>query len=280
MTRYAFRMLGFVGLLAGGCSFNTTGLSPSRADRPAGSEGGARDAASDLRYDAASDVPVSDQLGLEPKPVSDSPRSDLPPKQDLPKQDLAPKPDLAKPKPDLAKPDLAKPDLPKPDLPKPKPDLPKPDLTPPEPCASGAPSFTFQTNMVICVGASSDQCGAAKACNAAGGWHLCTASEYLARGGKTAHPTGNSWLASCIRSGGAPHAPTDVVCTSCGGGTGGFSIVEWNCAMTEGISTNALWIGVIAQNACARVGTSAVQHQANWGMSYASTKRTQSVCCK
>jgi hypothetical protein len=199
-----------------------------------------------------------------------------------PKADLSgPKPDL--PKPDLPKPDLPKLDLPKPDLPKPdlpKPDLPKPDLSPASACTSGSPIFSFKANMVICAITASDQCGAGAACNAAGGWHLCKATEYLSRGGKTMLPPGSSWLASCIRSGAAPHAPTDAVCASCAEKVASWALVDWKCAPSTGTSTNAGNVGVVARNLCNRVGLNVAQTEASWGMSYASTTRTQSVCCK
>jgi hypothetical protein len=73
--------------------------------------------------------------------------------------------------------------------------------------------------MKICNGTEPvSQCMASASCNAAG-WHLCTTSEYYARGGSNAGPQQGvwpAWIAGCVRvSVGAEIRTLPSVCPTC-----------------------------------------------------------------
>ena len=165
------------------------------------------------------------------------------------------------------------------------PDGPLPDTQPPPPppaCASGSPSFVFAADkMVICSTSNKTQCTAHTACNEPA-WHLCTASEYLARGGKTIVPPSSSvWLAACIRSGGGQvHAPTDGVCPACNTATASNVCTAWPCTGGSCSFTRSdAELGIGTKNGCRRVGVNDPATGAYWTMGRSSTLLPGAVCC-
>lgn len=155
------------------------------------------------------------------------------------------------------------------------------DTAPPRPCVQGATESVLVADaMVGCITASANvnQCAAAAACGA--GWHLCTASEYQARYG-AADPglTSNLWIAGCVREGGAPFAPTDAICASCGGAEGSEVEISWWC---NGItaSTSALNVGLRTAGACSNVGVDDNANQAFWVTITSSQTLSGALCCK
>lgn len=242
---------------------------PNPDQGPCSPDGGLPDGGAD----AVSDGPI----------LVDIPTKDLPLKHDhKPQPDLVPKPDL-KPWPDLVPaPDLKPwPDLkPLPDL-KPWPDLvpPPPDSGPSSPCAQGSVAKAYQNNMVICDTLSSyDQCGASQICNVAGGWTLCTASQFRSRGGASQSAPTMAWLASCIRDGASPMSPTNAVC-SCSGTTGSSADIAWTCTGVLWRSMTQLHVGVCTTSDCRRIGLNDAANEAIWRQRRSDSALSAVVCC-
>jgi hypothetical protein len=156
----------------------------------------------------------------------------------------------------------------------------KPDQPPPgPPCTAGTPPFTFQANMVICKGAVAlTQCQAASACNT--GWHLCTASEYVARGGRTKQPPTGGWIAGVIRSGGKAHAPTDGVLAACGiSSLATWADIAWTCSPQFLWQANDPDIAVVTNAACRRLGADDPANAAYWIFEMGFQTTSWAVCC-
>ncbi len=150
------------------------------------------------------------------------------------------------------------------------------------PCALGTPLESYAAEMVICdLAAKTPQCEAAKACNAAAGWRLCTATEFLDRGGRDKPTAAVAWLGSCIRSGGAPHAPTDSICGPCQ--AAGIATVDlaWPCPPINGSAYgNGDHVGVGSSNMCLRIGTNDAAWEGFWEPGRLNQPRTAAVCCR
>jgi len=150
------------------------------------------------------------------------------------------------------------------------------------PCASGSPGHVFSSTMVICGSTSTilDQCSAEQRCNLAAGWHLCTATEYLAGGGATsAPPSTGAWIAACIRAGGAPFAPVDGVC-QCATLTMANAGVEWSCSGGDPSMTSAGHSGVRTWTTCRRVGANSAASAAYWAPDPSVQGMFYAVCCR
>lgn len=98
-------------------------------------------------------------------------------------------------------------------------------------CASGTCDFDYGTNMQLCGGAN-PQCSADALC--AAGWHLCTYSEFVSRGGALVDPPSTQmyWIAGSLRDNcGDFTVPMDRIVLQC---TTEQSLnqefVTWDCA--------------------------------------------------
>lgn len=154
------------------------------------------------------------------------------------------------------------------------------DAAPSSPCAPGGLlRYTYGAKMVICSGSSSrSQCNAAAFCNRAAGWKLCTASQYLARGGKT-HGQGGAWIGGCVRSGGSVSAPVAGACASCSSTLVTAATVQWSCSGTIPSSSKAANVGLASKGACYRVGANATGSAGFWAAASANMQLDRAVCC-
>ena len=173
----------------------------------------------------------------------------------------------------------------------PKRDAPKADKSPsfdtpssPQPCATGVSTGTkYGKSMAVCgdaQGAAVNQCTAASLCGS--GWHVCTASEYLARGGATIQPgVWGARLASCVRENGGAFAPTDKPCAVCDSllGKSPTAAVAWGCVDGYVFSLPHLYVGAVTHTSCYRLGVNDAQHAAYWGPLSTGTGARYSVCC-
>lgn len=162
---------------------------------------------------------------------------------------------------------------------------PTPDTGPPPPrCASGcSETATYGTpvpTMVICRSSSKiNQCGANNRCGK--GWHLCTAGEYLKRGG-AAKPAGTTlvpleaWIQGCVRSGASPHAPTNNVC-SCSSKQGTPARYCWRGSKLYG--GPELHVGVLAHGRKHAVGVNTQATTAYWKAAPSTLATLYSMCC-
>jgi len=132
--------------------------------------------------------------------------------------------------------------------------------------------------MIVCKGASVNQCQASTLCGSA--WHLCTATEYLARGGTALGYTGGPWIQSCIRTNNKVTAPTDTICPSCVYSTSIIAEVMWDCG--GGGFGNSLVTAQLAPttaNVCGRLGIDDASTAGYWFPGSASTPHPAAVCC-
>lgn len=162
-------------------------------------------------------------------------------------------------------------------------------IPPTNPCVSGAnDAMTYAVDMHICAGGTSATACQIEAttCNTAGGWHVCTATEFLARGGKTMAATQNAWLKSCLRdSSGQANAPSDNYCTVCGNQTGTtiFEVISTCANPSSFTGSNYIHLAVRAASTCNLLGPSAIpvdpRVPAYWSYSIGATIFPAAVCC-
>ncbi len=135
--------------------------------------------------------------------------------------------------------------------------------------------------MAVCSSAGRTQCEVMSSCQP--GWHACTATEYVARGGRDVPPdfstTNRAWLAACVQDVGATGFKNEP-CSVCG--EANFDpVVQWWCdgqvVYEGGMAGDTL--GVVAAPECMRVGTNAATHAAYWSMSFASGSPSFVMCC-
>ncbi len=118
----------------------------------------------------------------------------------------------------------------------------------------GVRKGSYRADMVICgVVPNVNQCEAATLCNSAAGWTLCTASQFLARGGKTSFLEPKAWIASCIRIAGVLQAPTQRVC-SCVNTPAKSVASSWPCGGGGGLTSVNSEVGVRTFNSCRKIG--------------------------
>lgn len=189
--------------------------------------------------------------------------------------------------PDVAQPDTASPDLGAPDMATQDTGS-MPDTGSDVGAGAGcAPGYTGHEEVagavVACEGAadSLNQCDAAAACGP--GWHMCTATEYRANF-EAVEPAAVAdatyWIASCIREGGAPTAPSDTACTDCTGTQVGGSVeVSFSCINAISLETDQLVVGLRAGSACTFAGVDAAGNDAFWNAQPASTLQAGAFCC-
>jgi hypothetical protein len=205
---------------------------------------------------------------------ADSARVDGPPVADGPSSSDGPLNDDAPPPPDAPGNDQpATPDV------QPTPD--QPSTTTPCSDPSG-PDFNYASNRKICpIQGGGNQCKAASACNLSQGWSLCTGSQFRARGGDTTPTLYRAWLASCVRDGAIPNAPSDSVCT-CASFLGTSYELHWGCPTpnTPRLNTSQHYMGVHTYHECRLLGSKTAATSAAFWFGYAAVKtRSHAVCC-
>jgi hypothetical protein len=154
------------------------------------------------------------------------------------------------------------------------------------PCGtSAALAFTYSPTMVICTAATgSDQCQAPKRCGpVASAWHLCTATEFLARGGLTTAAPVPAWVAGCtVRVNDVMLAVSNAACGGCTSASGTKPApVAWECGtgLWAG-DTLALSLGAMTSPDCRRLGVNLAAAEGYWDAKSAGTSLSGSVCCK
>jgi hypothetical protein len=156
------------------------------------------------------------------------------------------------------------------------------------PCAFGAEqsycSLADPTSviMAVCSTAGRTQCESVEECDP--GWHACTATEYVARGGRDVAPnfsaTNRAWLAACARDLGDVGL-TNEPCGSCDLIVDFEPVVQWWCdgsvVYAGGMSGDTL--GVRTNAECMRVGSNDADHGAFWTMDFTGGGGNFVVCC-
>lgn len=151
-------------------------------------------------------------------------------------------------------------------------------------CATGSTAtLVYGPTMVLCTSTNlgANQCAAELTfCNQSGGWRLCTASEYRARGGTTKPSTVAAWIKSCIRHG-SPIAPTDGLCSSCSEAAAPAADDTFPCGGTLGVITGSSHqhVGVRTAPSCHRVGLNDATQEALWQGTEAFVEGFGAVCC-
>jgi len=143
-------------------------------------------------------------------------------------------------------------------------------------------SYWSDPSMMICSGGPFTQCTAENACNVAGGWHLCLASEFLARGGASTSIPTSAWIKGCVRKNGAVDAPVDSLCSaSCASTTAGSVTIGWECAnLNSSSATDADNVGLVSAPKCSRVGVNTPATAGYWIWMPITSKKTGALCCR
>lgn len=136
--------------------------------------------------------------------------------------------------------------------------------------------------MATCSGFGLDQCELMDDCEP--GWHACTATEYVARGGRDVLPstsgaTDRAWLAACAQDLGDSRFRNEP-CSYCGDAS--FEpVVQWWCdgeVVFEGGMAGTT-LGVVAAPECMRVGENTAGHGAYWTMAFTTGAPSFVMCC-
>ena len=126
-------------------------------------------------------------------------------------------------------------------------------------------------------------CKAAAFCNAAEGWHVCTASEFLARGGATLPPLGNAaWIAACVRDKGTIHSASTAPakCSVCDNTPAGTVPMIWDCNGTYQNQVVAYAnVAVHSYGMCTRLGTNVSQNNGRWIAKWVDDPSVHGVLC-
>jgi hypothetical protein len=152
-------------------------------------------------------------------------------------------------------------------------------------CTSGASEHQVWPSklMKVCVTTlpTVSQCTAEAVCNAGSGWHLCTATEYMARGGKTlGYPT-PAWIKGCVRSANNPNAPTDQRCPACTMKTAPTKPIAWDCTTSlSNHSSDYLNTGLVTAVDCSRVGVNDPSTEGRWLPRRTFQMGYAAVCCQ
>ncbi len=163
-----------------------------------------------------------------------------------------------------------------------------PDI-PLSPCAFGAEqvycskSDPTQVIMAVCSAAGRSQCEVIDECDP--GWHACTATDYVARGGRDIPPafssaTDRAWLAACVRDFDGTKLKNEA-CSGCGQDPGFAPSIQWWCdgsVVYEG-GMEGDTLGIVAAPECMRVGANTAGHSAFWTMSFADGAPSFVMCC-
>jgi hypothetical protein len=152
------------------------------------------------------------------------------------------------------------------------------------PCAAGYTAHEEVEGAVVACEGEADalnQCDAEDACG--DGWHLCTATEYRTHF-QASEPTSVAdatyWLASCVRDGADPTAPSDMVCSDCTGTqTGADAEVSFSCVNALTIETDQLYVGLRAGSACTFAGVDEAGNDAFWNAQPSNALQAGAFCC-
>ena len=145
---------------------------------------------------------------------------------------------------------------------------------------------TYQSDMVVCQSVGQavrvNQCAAsASFCNDASGWEMCTASQFLDRGGKTTPAlTTAAWIAGCVRDGEDPLGVLDGACGSCLAASGSLQTLRWRCQSGTPLSFDQRHVGLASDSICYRAGTDSSSYEAHWGPLTSDGTLPAAVCCK
>ncbi len=147
-------------------------------------------------------------------------------------------------------------------------------------CALDDPTHVI---MVACTSAGRSQCEVMSECEP--GWHACTATDYVARGGRDVAPafstaTDRAWLAACVRDVTGTEFKNEP-CSVCGQDPPYEPSIQWWCdgevVYAGGMSGDTL--GVLAAPECMRVGENTAGHAAFWSMSFSDGAPSLVMCC-
>lgn len=158
---------------------------------------------------------------------------------------------------------------------------------PAKPCVQGEPKQSYckssspsELIMATCASSGETQCDAASAC--APGWHFCTGTEYLDRGGRTVPKTDTiiyAWVAACVRdtTGSEYH---DGPCSVCETDVGAPPGMIYGCN-GETISPGMIddTIGAMADTACHRIGENIPALTGYWSINWSQHMAGHTVCC-
>lgn len=152
-------------------------------------------------------------------------------------------------------------------------------------CApSMTPTLVYGARMVVCGSTKSNfnQCDANARCNLAAGWSLCTATQFLAWGGKLKPALNEAWLRSCMREGTNITHPTDAACSSCVNNLKGLTRpLGYFCGTGKiMLSSEILNLGITTSSTCRRLGANAPVLEAYWVPIWPGSLRGAAVCCK
>jgi hypothetical protein len=137
--------------------------------------------------------------------------------------------------------------------------------------------------MAVCSTSGRSQCEVISQCES--GWHACTATDYVARGGRDVAPsfssnTDRAWLAACVRDASGTQLKNEP-CSVCGQDPGSAPSIQWWCdgevVYAGGMEGDTL--GVLAAPECMRVGATAASHGAFWSMSFSDGAPNFVMCC-
>jgi len=161
---------------------------------------------------------------------------------------------------------------------------------PPSPPCTFAPEQVYckksdpgRVIMAVCSAAGRTQCEVIDECEP--GWHACTATDYVARGGRDVAPafssnTDRAWLAACVRDVDGNKLKNEA-CSVCGQDPAYPPSIEWWCDGTvvyEG-GMDGDTLGVVAAPECMRVGANSAGNGAFWSMSFSEGAPSFVMCC-
>ncbi|MCB9557379.1 MAG: hypothetical protein H6707_14830 [Deltaproteobacteria bacterium] len=158
------------------------------------------------------------------------------------------------------------------------------DGTAPLPCSAKAAALLPPlNNIAFCrsnATVSVTQCDAEALCNVAGGWRLCTASEYRAAYTQQPPPSLSygAWIAGCVRSSGVVSAPVDAIC-NCAATAGANVSYGWSCDNLDVVGSIFLEVGLYSHQRCYRAGQS-TDTGAYWKPIIAAASLLEAVCCR
>jgi hypothetical protein len=136
--------------------------------------------------------------------------------------------------------------------------------------------------MVACPASGRTQCEVIDECEP--GWHACTATDYVARGGRDMAPsfstTNRAWLAACAQDVDGTRLKNEA-CSLCGQEVGYAPAVQWWCdgevVYEGGMSGDTL--GIHTSPECMRVGKNDANHAAFWSMGFSGGAPSFVMCC-
>jgi len=146
-------------------------------------------------------------------------------------------------------------------------------------CSTSDPTRVI---MATCSASSPSQCEAVQECEP--GWHACSATDYVARGGRDVAPnfstTNRAWLAACVRDVSSAQFMNNA-CSVCDQEPNRPPSVQWYCDGTAvyagGMAGDTLGIHTFPE--CTRVGENTDDHGAFWRMGFSASGPTFVVCC-